>query len=144
MKNSLLFIGLLLVITYANAHDVRIKVENTSATLLSLSYDDNSPVAFEAYELYADANKIPSQVGRTSSSGQVAFLPGNETDWHLKVKSVSGHDLETMLHLKASERIAQVKNLNWNGSDFTYGLVTGLLISLMSVIGFTAWQRFRC
>lgn len=83
------------------AHEVKIATRYQPSAVVSLSYADGQPFAFEAYELYLPGKDIPEQVGRTNAAGQVIFLPGQQTDWRLKAFSGDGHGVDQRLSVTA-------------------------------------------
>ena len=79
----------------ARAHDILYETRiSPSAVVLRFHFPDHSPLAFEAYEIFADGEKNPIQVGRTDRKGQVAFLAEGGGAWRIKVVSEDGHGAE--------------------------------------------------
>ncbi|WP_200384386.1 hypothetical protein [Rhodocyclus tenuis] len=83
----------------AAAHEVKLETRQQPATVVSLSYADGEPFAFEAYELYLPGKETPEQVGRSNAAGQVIFLPGQHGEWRLKAFSADGHGVDQRLKL---------------------------------------------
>lgn len=86
----------------AAAHEVKLQTRQQAATVVSLSYADGEPFAFEAYELYLPGKDTPEQVGRTNATGQVIFLPGQHGEWRLKAFSADGHGVDQRLQLTSA------------------------------------------
>lgn len=92
MRAALL--ALLLWAGAACGHEVHHTVAATEAAVVSLSYADGSPFAYEKYELYAEGKEVPVQVGNTDAAGRVAFVPGAGKQWRLKAYSADGHGVD--------------------------------------------------
>ena len=56
-------------------HEVQTRLETMALTVITLSYADGKPFAFEQYEVTPHGSEIPSQVGRTDALGRAAILP---------------------------------------------------------------------
>lgn len=93
MRTALLFLALTWHGT-ALAHEVQHSVESAGAVVLRLNYADGRPFSFEAYELYAEGERIPAQVGRTDALGRVVFLPGATKQWRARAFSADGHGVD--------------------------------------------------
>lgn len=93
MSKLLLFLALSWCGT-ALAHELQHSVESAGAVVLHLNYADGKPFSFEAYELYADGERIPAQVGRTDAQGRVVFLPGAAKQWRARAFSADGHGVD--------------------------------------------------
>lgn len=76
------------------AHEVHHRVEATGAVVVSLSYADGKPFAFEKYALYPAGQDMPVQVGNTDAAGRVSFLPGTTEKWRLQATSADGHGID--------------------------------------------------
>lgn len=92
----------------ALAHELRQEVSQAQAVVIRLTYGDNAPFAFEAYEIYPEGGKLPAQVGRTDAQGRVAFLPPQAGRWRVKTWSEDGHGLEFTLETGAGTTPAAV------------------------------------
>jgi nickel transport protein len=67
-------------------------------TVITLSYGDGKPFAFEQYEVTPQGSEIPSQVGRTDALGRAAILPVfGQT---LAGQSLAGQSLEIVATTK--------------------------------------------
>lgn len=75
----------------ANAHEVHHRVEATGAVVISLSYADGKPFAYEKYALTPAGQETPTQVGNTDAAGRVVFIPGTTEKWRLQATSADGH-----------------------------------------------------
>ncbi len=83
------------------SHELKLESRRQGATVVRLTYADGQPFAFEAYELYVWGKDVPAQVGRTTSQGEVVFLPGGQTEWRLKAYSADGHGVDQVLEVSA-------------------------------------------
>lgn len=76
------------------AHEVLHGVERAAAVVVSLTYADGTPFAYESYEIFLEGASVPCQVGRTDEKGRVAFLPDRDGRWRIKAVSDDGHGVE--------------------------------------------------
>ena len=96
---------LLILLLWSNpgaAHEVRHTIGTAQAAVISLSYANGEPFAYEAYEIYPAAKEIPAQVGRTDAQGRIVFVPGEITAWRVKAVSANGHGMDLRLEVPAS------------------------------------------
>jgi nickel transport protein len=82
--------------TPAPAHDVGYTLQSGEATVITLSFGDGSPFAFERYEISPEGDPTPFQVGRTDARGRIAFLAPAAGRWRLRAFAEDGHGLEVM------------------------------------------------
>jgi nickel transport protein len=98
-----LLLALLLVLAGpARAHDLQYTVTGGQAVVVKLFYADNTPFAFEGYEIYPEGGKLPVQVGRTDAQGRIAFLPDKAGQWRIQARSEDGHGLDFSLTTDAA------------------------------------------
>lgn len=90
----------------AYAHDLHYTVTAGEAVVVRLFYADDTPFAFEGYEIYAEGEKLPVQVGRTDARGRIAFLPERAGRWRIKAVSEDGHGLDFTLTTDAAAHVA--------------------------------------
>ncbi|MDP1653260.1 MAG: hypothetical protein Q8L56_11115 [Rhodocyclaceae bacterium] len=83
-----------LCLSTAHAHEVRHRIENAQAAVVTLVYGNGKPFAHERYELSPRTADQPAQTGRSDSAGQVIFLPGDTREWRLKTFSAHGHGVD--------------------------------------------------
>jgi nickel transport protein len=104
MRSLRLLLPLLLLLAARPvlAHDLQHTVTSGQAVVIKLFYVDNTPFAFEGYEIYHDGEKLPYQVGRADSRGRIAFLPDKAATWRVKVFSEDGHGLDFKLDTNAA------------------------------------------
>jgi len=86
----------------ACAHDLQYSVGGGQAVVIRMFYVDNSPFAFEGYEITREGEKLPYQVGRTDSQGRIAFLPDRAANWRIKAMSEDGHGLDFKISTDAA------------------------------------------
>lgn len=98
-------IGLLLT-PLTQAHDLQYTTTESQAIVVKLFYADNTPFSFEGYEIYAEGEKVPIQVGRTDSQGRIAFLPDKAANWRVRAISEDGHGLDFTLRTDAAAVLA--------------------------------------
>ncbi len=73
------------------AHDLHHATRQASATVVSLTYPDGSPFAYEEFEICPAGDEIPFQVGRTDAQGRLAFLPPAPGRYEIRAMSQDGH-----------------------------------------------------
>jgi nickel transport protein len=108
MRSFRLLLPLLLLLAARPvlAHDLQHTVTSGQAVVIKLFYVDNTPFAFEGYEIYHDGEKLPYQVGRTDSRGRIAFLPDKAATWRVKTISEDGHGLDLKLTTNADAALS--------------------------------------
>ncbi|WP_131110772.1 ABC transporter permease [Sulfuricystis thermophila] len=87
------FLGLLLLglSPLVAAHEVHMRIEPSRAVVITLSYANGEPFAYEKYALTAAGQPTPQQVGNTDAAGRIVFLPGQHEKWQLAATSADGH-----------------------------------------------------
>jgi len=96
---------LLILLLWSNpgtAHEVHHTIATAQAAVISLSYANGEPFAYEAYEIYPAGKETPAQVGRTDARGRIVFVPGEITAWRVKAVSADGHGMDLRLEVPAS------------------------------------------
>lgn len=93
----------------ALGHEVRHTVATGTAVVVTLSYADGKPFAYEKYELTPEGATVPAQVGNSDAQGRVVFVPGATANWRLKAFTADGHgaDLRIAVPAQASEPSAR-------------------------------------
>lgn len=87
-----------------SAHEVHGRQQLLPVTVITLTYADGKPFAYEQFELTALGAAAPSQVGRTDALGRVAVLPVSGKPLELVATSKDGHG--TRLTLPANDSSA--------------------------------------
>ncbi len=62
--------------------------------MIELRFADGTPFTFESYEICAQDESTPVQVGRTDTQGRIAFLPPRAGSWRLRAFADDGHGLD--------------------------------------------------
>lgn len=75
----------------AQAHEVHHRIDATGAVVVTLTYANGAPFAYEKYALTPVGQETPQQVGNTDALGRIAFLPGAMVQWRLVANSADGH-----------------------------------------------------
>jgi len=78
----------------ATAHEVHHAVAPGAAVVVTLSYADGKPFAYEKYELTPAGAAAPVQVGNSDAQGRVVFLAGEARNWRLKAYTADGHGVD--------------------------------------------------
>lgn len=100
---------LLLAASTAHAHDLQHTVTGARAIVITMFYVDNTPFAFEGYEIYREGEKLPYQVGRTDGRGRIAFLPDRAGNWRVKAFSEDGHGRDFKLSTDAAAQLSDTE-----------------------------------
>lgn len=89
-----------------HAHDLQHTVSGAQAVVIKMFYVDNTPFAFEGYEIYREGEKLPFQVGRTDGQGRIAFLPDRAATWRVKAFSEDGHGRDFKVSTDAAAQVS--------------------------------------
>lgn len=114
------------------AHDLQYTTTSAQAVVLRLTYTDAKPFAFEGYEVYRQADKLPYQVGRTDGQGRVAFLPDRAGAWRVKVFSEDGHGLDVSLQTDAAAQVVAADKPVFE----RYGRIVAGVALILGLFGF--------
>jgi nickel transport protein len=131
MNRALLFVLCVLALA-ARGHQVASTTTSAPATVVTLSYADGKPFAYEAYELYAGDTELPYQVGRSDAQGRVVFLVEGEGPWRLRAFSADGHGIDTELEVTAPSMAGKPR------SEWSFAVLGGALLLAL----FGAYQLF--
>ena len=85
---------LLCWIAAAQAHEVHHRIEAAGTTVITLTYANGEPFAYEKYALYPAGAQTPRQVGNTDARGRIAFVPGETRQWRVQATSGDGHGVD--------------------------------------------------
>lgn len=77
----------------AQAHEVHHRIEATGAVVITLTYANGQPFAYEKYALTPAGQETPQQVGNTDAQGRIAFVPGAVEKWRVQATSADGHGI---------------------------------------------------
>lgn len=91
MTRLLAAIGLLLLAGQGNAHEVHTATQAQSVIVVTLTYANGKPFAFEQFEVGPAGTELPSQVGRTDADGRAAVLPVPGKTLEFTATSKDGH-----------------------------------------------------
>lgn len=122
-------LSLLLCAATAQAHEVHHRIEATGAVVVTLSYADGQPFAYEKYALYPAGQETPQQVGNTDAQGRVAFVPGTVKNWRLAATSADGHGVNLEFAAAAvagGGTSADAATPRWLLAGFGLSLIFGL------------------
>ncbi len=91
LTRALLLASSWLVTAPIMAHDLHHATGQANATVVSLTYPDGSPFAYEEFEIFPTNGEIPFQVGRTDAQGRLSFLPPSPGRYEVRALSQDGH-----------------------------------------------------
>jgi nickel transport protein len=95
--NAHLLVLLLALPATALGHEVRHQIGSASVRVVTLSYADGKPFAYEQFELTPQGSDVPAQVGRTDAQGRIAVLPVADKSLTLVASSKDGHGVRLEL-----------------------------------------------
>ena len=87
------FVALPALVSPCHAHEVHSHIRISPVAVVTLTYADGKPFAYEQFELTPKGADIPSQVGRTDAQGRIAVLPVDGKALTLSANSKDGHGL---------------------------------------------------
>lgn len=108
MTRFLPALGLVLLAASGHAHEVHTATQAEALTVVTLTYANGKPFAFEQFEVTPAGAEVPSQVGRTDAGGRVAILavPGKALEFTATSKDGHGARLSLPPAAAASAPIA--------------------------------------
>jgi nickel transport protein len=118
--------------TFAQAHEVHHRIEATDAVVITLTYANGQPFAYEKYALTPAGQETPQQVGNTDAQGRIAFVPGATQAWRLQATSADGHGINQEFTVPATgSRATSANEANettprWLLAGFGLSLIFGL------------------
>ncbi len=122
----------LLLAASAAAHGVHSAVDTGRAVVVTVSFEDGSPMSFEPCEVLPPGGRPPFQVGRTDRLGRVAFLPDSPGEWKVRVTTEDGHG--AVVPVQVDDGMIAASRASAGGGRW-WKLVTGVGV-LLGVFGF--------
>jgi len=113
--------------TSLHSHEILQKVSRGAATVVELSYPDDSPFSHEQYEVYREGEETPYQTGWTDALGRIVFVPDRRGGWRIRAFSEDGHG--TDVTIEAGPENAE-ETVEHTGSDRYGRTVLGTIIIL--------------
>lgn len=114
---------------WVQAHEVHHRIEATDAVVITLTYANGQPFAYEKYALTPAGQETPQQVGNTDAQGRIAFVPGSVAKWRVQATSADGHGVNQEFAVPATESCAAPANDSlprWLLAGFGLALIFGL------------------
>lgn len=121
--------ALLLCAVTAQAHEVHHRIEAANAVVVTLTYANGEPFAYEKYALMPAGQETPRQVGNTDAAGRVAFVPDATGKWRLQATSADGHGVNLEFAAPAvadGRQTAEPSPPRWLLAGFGLSLIFGL------------------
>lgn len=115
--------------TLAQAHEVHTRIETTGAVVVTLTYANGQPFAYEKYALTPAGQETPRQVGNTDAAGRIAFVPDGIGQWRLQATSADGHGVNLEFatpSLSADKQSVDASLPRWLLAGFGLALIFGL------------------
>jgi nickel transport protein len=127
MRRLLAALGLLLLTAQGHAHEVHATTQAQALTVVTLTYANGKPFAFEQFEVMPAGTEVPSQVGRTDGKGRAAVLalPGKELIFTATSKDGHGARLSLPASAAASAPTA-TETPRWLMAAAGGGVIFGL------------------
>lgn len=119
---------LLLLAAAAQAHEVHHRIEAREAVVITLSYTNGQPFAYEKYALTPIGREIPQQVGNTDAAGRIAFVPDGVEKWRLQTTSADGHGVNQEIAVPISGKLVSAAQ---EGSETPRWLLASFGLSLL-------------
>ena len=114
---------------WVQAHEVHHRIEATDAVVITLTYANGQPYAYEKYALTPVGQETPQQVGNTDAQGRIAFVPGSARAWRLQATSADGHGVNQEFTVPITGSRAAPENdatPRWLLTAFGLALIFGL------------------
>jgi len=111
----------------AFAHEVRTRIDAGEAVVVTLTYANGEPFAYEKYALYPAGRETPRQTGNTDALGRIAFVPDGVRQWRVQASSADGHgvDLEFAAPDTAAPTTGKENAPRWLLAGFGLSLIFG-------------------
>jgi nickel transport protein len=86
----------------ALGHEIAHRVERAEAVILTLSFADQTPLAFAYYEVRGQGDDALLQLGQTDAGGRLSFVPHADGEYRVRVFSDDGHGLDIVVPIDAA------------------------------------------
>ena len=128
MTRLLATIGLLVLPVQCLAHEVHASTRAELTTILTLTYANGKPFAFEQFEVTPAGAEVPSQVGRTDAQGRAAILPapGKALEFVATTKDGHGARLNLAPATEAATGGSSEEIPRWLAATAGGGIIFGL------------------
>jgi len=114
---------------FAQAHEVHHRIEATDAVVITLTYANGQPFAYEKYALTPVGQETPQQVGNTDALGRISFVSGAVEKWRVQATSADGHGVNQEFTVPTTDSRAAPTNESlprWLLAGFGLSLIFGL------------------
>lgn len=88
--------------TSALGHEMRHTVASAQSIMVSVSYADESPLAFGYFEIRAMTDDALVQTGQTDAKGRLVFVPQATERYRVRVFSDDGHGIDIVVPVDAA------------------------------------------
>ncbi len=116
------------------AHEVHTRVETAPVTVVTLSYADGKPFAYEQFEVTPQGNEVPSQVGRTDALGRAAILPVAGKALELVATTKDGHGARLPLPPGDASAVPPAPTLSEPPRWMQFATGAGILFGLFGLL----------
>ncbi|MFN6961347.1 MAG: hypothetical protein ACK4N6_03815 [Rhodocyclaceae bacterium] len=130
--------ALLFLAAGAQAHEVDQHIGTREAVVITLTYANGQPFAYEKYALTPAGQETPLQVGNTDAAGRIAFVPDGIEKWRLQTTSADGHGVNQEIVVPATGTAVAATNA---ANELPRWLLAGCGLSLIFGL-FGLWQLF--
>jgi nickel transport protein len=133
--NILIALAVLALHSASNfAHEVHTHVETTPLTVVTLSYADGKPFAYEQFEVTPQGNEVPSQVGRTDALGRAAILPVAGKALELVATTKDGHGARLALRASDASAVSPAPTFSEPPRWMQFATGAGILFGLFGLL----------
>jgi nickel transport protein len=115
--------------SFALAHGVQVQQQVGTAVSVTFLYDDQTPMAFERFDVLAPGSTDPFQTGRTDRLGRVVFQPDSEGEWQVRVWTEDGHGGSTRVQVDGTMLV------NEKSDSGKGGKLTRLILAPFAILG---------
>ncbi len=94
LMGAMVLAALALLSADARAHDLQHTIRRGDAVVITVTFPDGMPFSFESFELFAESDSIPFQVGRSDAQGRIVFLPDSARTCRVRAFAHDGHGID--------------------------------------------------
>jgi nickel transport protein len=116
------------------AHEVNTRVETAALTVVTLTYADGKPFAYEQFEITPEGSEVPSQVGRTDALGRAAILPVAGKALEIVATTKDGHGTRLTFSASAASAAPPAPTLSEPPRWMLFATGAGILFGLFGLL----------
>jgi nickel transport protein len=120
------------------AHEIIQSTTRANAVVVELKYADQSPFAYEQFEVYRKGEETPFQTGRTDALGRIVFVPDRSATWRVRAFSEDGHGTDFTIDAGPADAAETAAQDSTRPMKIVFGI---LMIFLVFLIVFRVVRR---